>query len=48
MFLFPKREDKDGKNKWMMVTDFRELNSFIKEDKFPLSLDSNIPGILDN
>lgn len=42
LLIVPKKLDSEGKKKWRVVIDYRELNKRIKDDKFPLPCISEI------
>uniref|UniRef100_A0A1Y1KWY5 Reverse transcriptase domain-containing protein n=1 Tax=Photinus pyralis TaxID=7054 RepID=A0A1Y1KWY5_PHOPY len=45
LLLVPKKSEQEGKKKWRVVIDYRQLNKQIEDDKFPLP---NICEILDS
>lgn len=47
-FLVPKKQGKDGKKKYRLVTDMRKLNDMIVQDVFPLPIIDEVLGQLGN
>lgn len=45
ILLVPKKADSSGNKKWRLVVDYRKLNNYVIDDKFPLA---NITEILDS
>ena len=44
LWIVPKKLDNSGKKKWRLVVDYRKLNEFTVDDKFPIP---NLNNLLD-